>query len=69
MPLGISLGRFAAIGKAVHQRRTEALAAEIDATTVWHDQPHFSDVDDFLNFVDSQVEPSKTPRTRSSKRP
>jgi len=58
MPLTVTPHRFVAIREAIYRRRTEALAAEIDAVTDGNDQ-HFSDVDDFMSFLDTQVEQSE----------
>jgi hypothetical protein len=69
MPLTISPERFAAIRKAVLERRMENLAVEIAAATDWDKQPHFSDVDDFMRYADTFLESSETPPRRSPKRP
>ena len=69
MPLTLTPKKFAAIRTKIMHRRAETLAAEIDAATHWNDQPHFSDVDDFLKFTDTAEELSEPRRRRSSKRP
>jgi Zn-finger nucleic acid-binding protein len=68
MPLSMTPERFAAIRQSVMKRRAESLVAEIAATD-WDKQPHFSNLDDFLAFADTFVEPSENPSERSRKRP
>ena len=67
MPLNITPERFAAIRAKIISRKVEALVAEITATD-WNLQPQFANVDDFLKFADTFVEPTKTDPSRSSKR-
>jgi len=67
MKLSITPERFAAIRKAVMERRMERLAAEIAAATDWDKLRRF-DVDDFFKYLDSLVEPPETPPSRSRKR-
>ena len=55
-----------AIRKAVMRRRAESLVAEI-AAIEWDKLPHF-DVDDFLGYADTFIEPSENPPVRSRKR-
>ena len=55
MVLTISEERYRAIRAAVEARREAELAAEIEAVD-WDKLPHFSDVDDFLTFLDTEVE-------------
>jgi len=57
--------RFAAIRKAVMERRAKSLVAEIAATD-WSKLRRF-DVDDFLKFLDSLVEQSETTSRRRRK--
>jgi hypothetical protein len=66
--LTISEARYQAIRQAVRRRRTEALAAEIDATTDWSDLPRH-DLDDFLTFLDTFAEQPDDPAQRSANRP
>jgi len=66
--LTISEARYQAIRQAVHQRRTETLAAKIDTASDFQ-QARFSDVDDFMNFLDTQVEQHEAVERRSPKRP
>ena len=68
MPRPMTPERFAAIRRAVMERRMEKLAAEIAAATDWDKLPHFSDVDDFLRYADTFIEQSETPPRRSRKR-
>ena len=69
MPLPMTPERFAAIRKAVMQRRMDKLATEIAAATDWDKQPRFNNVDDFLRYADTFVEPSETLSGGSRKRP
>jgi hypothetical protein len=68
MLLPMTPERFAAVRKAVMERRMDKLAAEIAAATDWDKQPHFSNVDDFLRYADTCVEPAETPLGDPQKR-
>ena len=67
MLIPMTAKRFAAIRKAVMERRAKALAAEIAAID-WDKLPRF-DIDNFFKYVDSLVEQSDTAPPRSRKRP
>ena len=67
MPFPMTPERFAAIRKAVMERRAESLAAEIAAID-WTKQPHFDNVDEFLKYADTFIKRPETPLRRSPKR-
>jgi hypothetical protein len=69
MALTISGTRYQEIRRMLHEKQIAREAAEIVAETSWDtERPAFSDVDEFLSYLDKQATPEHRPARSRRKR-